>query len=181
MRTSHCSLQIPEPSSTKRPFSSGGLTGNIFACAYGARRSYELGSTPEGGSAGFSGTGPFALVGTVVGYAVERYYASGHSFSEIWVRNLANGEIVNRVPNGSPGRPGDIGIGETTAIVVRRDGAAAWIARASTGGIQVRSVDAAGNGHLLAVSPEIEPNSLALAGSTVYWSEAGKPFSATLE
>ena len=86
------------------------------------------------------------------------------------------------MPNGSPAEPGDVGLGETTTIVVKRDGAVAWINRASRelGSIQVRSVDATGS-HLLAASPEIEPDSLALAGSTLYWAEGGKPFSATLE
>jgi hypothetical protein len=159
----------------KAPVSSEGLTGEIYACAYGARRTYDLGPSTEGSSAGSIRTTPFSLAGPVVAYAVERSYR--HSFSEIWVRNLASGELLEKRPNG-PGEPGNIGIGETTAIVVKRDGSVAWIARASNG-IQVRSADAAGS-HLLAASPEIEPYSLALAGSTVYWSQRGKPMSATL-
>lgn len=162
--------------------SSEGLTGHIFACAYGARRSYDLGYSPEGGSAGFIGTGPFALAGSVVAYAVEKSFTSAHSFAEIWVRNLANGELIYKEPNGPPAEPGDVGLGETTAIVVKRDGSVAWITRASEalGSVQVRSIDETGS-HLLAASPEIGPRSLALAGSTLYWTQAGKPMSAVLE
>jgi len=105
----------------------------------------------------------------------------GHSFEEVWVRNLATGNVIHRMPNGSPAEPGDVGLGETTAIVVKRDGAVAWIVRASAelGSIQVRSVDKTGS-HLLAASPEIAPESLALAGSTLYWTQGGKPMSTTL-
>ncbi len=167
----------------KAPVTSEGLTGDIFACAYGARRSYDLGPTPEGGggSAGFVGTGPFALAGTVIAYSVGEFYPSGHSFNEIVVRNLVNGAVIHKMPNGLPGEPGDIGSGETTAIVVKRDGSMAWIARTSEAfaDVEVHSVDAAGS-HVLAASSEIEPDSLALAGSTLYWTEGGKPFSVTL-
>ena len=64
----------------------------IFGCANGSRRSYRLGRTPEGSSAGSIGTGPFALAGPVVAYSTEEYYTLGSSFSEIWVRNLVHWE-----------------------------------------------------------------------------------------
>jgi hypothetical protein len=161
--------------------SSEGLTGDIYGCAYSARRSYDLGGTPEGGSAGSSGTRPLALAGPVVAYGIGESYTSGHSFREIWVRNLASGRVIHRMPNGSPAKQGDVGIGETTAIVVKRDGSMAWIARASEklGSVQVRAVDRTG-GHLLAASPEIEPKSLALVGGALRWTEGGRRFSASL-
>jgi hypothetical protein len=154
----------------------------IYGCADGSRRSYTLGRVIEGSASGSVGTGPFALAGPVVAYGAEKSFTGGHSFSEVWVRDLATGKILHRFPDGSPAEPGDVGIGETTAIVVRRDGSVAWITRASRqlGGIQVRSVDATGS-HLLASSPEIEPKSLALAGSTLYWTQGGKPMLGTLE
>jgi len=34
---------------------------------------------------------------------------------------------------------------------------------------------------VLATGTSIDPSSLALAGSTLYWSEAGKPFTAQLD
>jgi hypothetical protein len=154
----------------------------IYGCAHGSRRSYRLGRVIEGSAAGSVGTGPFALAGPVVAYGIEKSFTEGHSFSEVWVRDLSTGKILRKIPDGSPAEPGDVGIGETTAIVVKRDGSVAWITRASRqlGGIQVRSVDATGS-HLLAASPEIEPKSLALAGNTLYWTQGGKPMLGTLE
>jgi len=84
--------------------------------------------------------------------------------------------------NGSPAAPGDVGLGVTTAIVVTGDGSVAWIVRSGpvVGDFQVRSMDKAGEHVLATASVEIDPESLALAGSTVYWSEGGRPFSAQL-
>jgi hypothetical protein len=41
-------------------------------------------------------------------------------------------------------------------------------------------LDASGN-HLLATSLNIDPHSLALAGSTVYWMDGGKPVAVQLK
>jgi hypothetical protein len=155
----------------------------IFGCAHGAKRSYHIGLPPYGGPGGSGGVGPVALVGPIVAYGVGESggiegVTESHSSNEIWVRNLRTGKLIHRMPNGSPAKPGDVGLGDTTAIVVKSDGSVAWIV--GTGdGPQVRSVDKTGS-HLLAVSPEIGPTSLALAGSTLYWTQGGKPMSAML-
>lgn len=164
----------------KAPESPKGLTGNVFACAYRAKRPYHLGPAPSGGAAGSANTGPITLVGSIVAYGVGESFEE-HGYSEIWVRNLATGKVIHRTPNGSPAKPGDVGLGETTAIVATSGGSVAWIVRASgeLGSIQVRSVDQTGE-HLLAASPEIAPDSLALAGSTLYWTQGGKPYTAPL-
>jgi hypothetical protein len=155
----------------------------IFGCAHGAKRSYHIGLPPYGGPGESGGVGPVALVGPIVAYDVgERAgVESTRSVEEIWVRNLRTGKLIHRIPNGSPPEPGDVGLGDTAAIVVKSDGSVAWIVRAGEklGGIQVRSVDKTGS-HLLATSPEIDPTSLALAGSTLYWTQGGKPMSAAL-
>ncbi len=169
----------------KAPTSPESLGGDIFACSYSNKHSFRLGSELYGGPSGSGGVLPVALAGPVVAYGVGESYTgpSGHSFREIMVRNLVTGKLILKTPNGSPAEPGDIGLGETTAIVVKSNGSVAWIVRAGLaqlGGIQVRSVDKTGS-HLLAASPEIEPDSLALAGSTLYWMQGGKPMSATLD
>jgi hypothetical protein len=165
----------------RAPFSVEMLPRYIFGCAKGSRRSFRLGPLPYGGPSGSGGVLPIALAGPVVAYGVGESYESGHSFREIWVRNLVTGRVIHRVPNGSPAEPGDVGLGTTAAIVVKRDGAVAWIARASEklGSIQVRAVDKTGS-HLLAASPKIEPKSLALVGGALHWTE-GRRFSASLE
>jgi hypothetical protein len=161
--------------------------GGVFGCAHGAKRAHHLGPTSYGsGTSGSGGTYPIALAGPIVAYDVGEsggmeVLSNRHTSNEIWVRNLRTGKLIHRMPNGSPAEPGDIGLGETTAIVVKSDGSVAWIVRAGErlGGIQVRSADKTGS-HLLAASPEIAPNSLALAGSTLYWTQGGKPMSAAL-
>jgi hypothetical protein len=153
--------------------------GTIRGCAYGARRSYYMGPVDFGSSGGSGGTYPIVLAGAVVAYDVGETYRGEPSRHEIWVRDLASGELLLRVPNGAPAKPGDIGIGETWAIVVKRDGSVAWIA--DDDGTQELWVSDKAGTHLLVGSPEIAPESLALAGSTLYWTEAGKPMSAQLE
>jgi hypothetical protein len=157
----------------------------IFGCAHGAKRSYHIGLPPYGGPGESGGVVPVTLVGPIVAYGVgENGGIEGvtetHSSHEIWVRNLRTGKLIHRMPNGSPpAKPGYVGLGDTTAIVVKSDGSVAWIV--GTGdGAQVRSADKTGEHLLAAASPAIDPNSLALAGSTLYWTQGGKPMSATL-
>jgi hypothetical protein len=136
--------------------------GEEYACAYAGKRAFLVGPPPYGSASGSGGVSPIALAGPVAAYADGYSGSQGHSVEEVWVRNLATGRLLYRMPNGSPAEPGDVGLGGTTAIVVKSDGSVAWIVRAGSelGGIQVRSVDASGS-HLLAVSPAIEPDSLA--------------------
>ena len=154
----------------------------VFGCAYGAKHTYHFGPPPYGGPGESGGVGPIVLAGPIVAYDVgERAGvtpSNSRSVEEIWVRNLRTGKLIHRMPNGSPAEPGDIGLGDTVAIVVKSDGSVAWTVRASNS-IQVRSADKTGE-HLLASSPEITPESLALAGSTLYWTQDGKPMSAML-
>jgi hypothetical protein len=153
----------------------------IFGCARGAGRAFYLGPFVEGGSSGSVGTSLIVLAGPVVAYGTEQN-GQEVTHEEIWVRNLRTGRVLHHVPNGERPNPHSVGLGETAAIVVRADGAVAWTVRAgeTRGGIQLRSVDASGS-HLLAMSPTIDPRSLALAGSTVYWTDDGKPASAQLK
>jgi hypothetical protein len=66
-------------------------------------------------------------------------------------------------------------------IVVKNDGAVAWINDTvqEENRFEVHAFDATGE-RVLAVGSNIAPESLALAGSTLYWTQGGKPFSATL-
>ncbi len=151
----------------------------IFGCAYGAKRAFYLGPSPYGSAQVSGGTSPIMLAGPIVAYAVDQSnIVREHEVHEVWVRNLRTGKLIHRMPNGSPAESGNIGLGDTTAIVVKSDGSVAWIVGTSDGP-QVRSVDQAGE-HLLAATPEIDRSSLALAGSTLYWLQGGKPMSATL-
>ncbi len=150
----------------------------VFGCAHRGSRAYYLGPPTSGGSSGSESTAPIALAGPTVAFGKAMSLIFGNSFREIWVRNLRTGKLIHRSPNGSPPAPGSVGLGETTAIVVKRNGSVAWIVR-TRDGLQVRSIDGAGS-HLLAASPEIAPSSLALADSMLRWTQSGKRMSAVL-
>ncbi len=104
------------------------------------------------------------------------------------VRGLRTGRILHRVSTGAraPGGGGGVGPGPATAIVVKRDGAVAWITEAwirppdTDLYFEVHALDRRGE-RLLALAPGIDPASLALAGSRLYWTQGGKPMSATLD
>lgn len=105
------------------------------------------------------------------------------SHERIVVRDLRSGRSVIRESHGVHGLYG------VEQIVVKSDGAVAWMVRVNAGYLgkpvqtQVYAVDASGN-RLLAEGWEgldpIERDSLALAGNTLYWTKSGKPFSAPL-
>lgn len=98
------------------------------------------------------------------------------------IRDLRTGRIVHRVPTGTPTEPTPryVGLGSAVAIVVKSDGSAAWIVAPGTSEYQVHAVDKSGS-RVLASGTNIDPHSLALAGSTLYWRQGGKAESATLK
>jgi hypothetical protein len=165
-----------------------GLHVSIFACARGARHIYDLGPSPQcgGGGGGCESVENVALAGTVVAY--ERTSATGalqtHAGAEysIVVRELRTGRTLEKVPTGTNSVLAEsAGSGPATALVVKSDGAVAWIVQKNVheGKYQVHALDRSG-ARVLAVGPDIDPGSLALAGSTLYWTQGGKPFSTTL-
>jgi hypothetical protein len=171
--------EAPEP-----PGPSGGL--GVWGCVYG-HRPYFLGPLPYDSASGSGGLKDETLSGSDVAY---EEYSSGSTESgtaewRVIVRDLRNGHVLHREPTGiaSPSNPKIIGAGFTRAIVVKSDGAVAWIVeypvRQETA-YEVHAVDGTGS-RLLASGSNIGPTSLALAGSTLYWTQGGVPFSALLK
>lgn len=168
----------------------------IFGCAFDTRRSYVLGEpTPKAGTpSGISGITLETLSGTIVAYEAGSGGPTGADWVVV-VRDLSTGKVLHSVPTGTPAHPKpprveggltirDVGIGPAKSIVVKSDGAVAWIAQDAVEGstytsYQVHALDKTGS-RVLASGPNIEPHSLALAGSTLYWTEGGKPMSAAL-
>jgi hypothetical protein len=161
----------------------------VRGCAYGQKRSYLLGEVEEHGSSygggGSSGVRLATLAGTVVAYTESAVYGSGKEEAPRFlmvVRDLSTGRILHRVETGRFVKPEatPVSVGLTTALVVKSDGAVAWIVETGIPTIyQVYAIDKTGR-RLLASSTGIVPYSLALAGNTVYWTQGGQPFSAPL-
>jgi hypothetical protein len=152
----------------------------IWGCTYG-HKSILLGGielcdgSPCGGPERETLAGPLVAYQDGSGGELSRTYV-------VVVRNLHTGEVIRRAPTGTlvPPQPSVIGVGPAVSIVAKPDGAVAWITE--TGyptEYQVHEVDNSGS-RTLASSREIEPFSLALAGSTLYWTQNGQAMSAPL-
>jgi hypothetical protein len=160
-------------------------------CVYGRKHSYKINEeyVPQPTEVD-SGIANLALSGMTVAY--EESYYGGSRYTEeqenleewrVVVRDLRTGRALHEVPTGmkSPAHPKFVGDGPTTAIVVKSDGAVAWILAAvqEHATYQVHALDKTGN-HVLATGSDIAPHSLAVAGNTLYWTQGGKPTSAAL-
>ncbi len=93
------------------------------------------------------------------------------------VRDLRNGRLLHNVPT----------VGTVEAMVLKSDGATAWILESRGQSpahpvteYEVQAVDKNGS-RMLAAGSDIDPSSLAVAGRTLYWTQGGKPFSASLD
>jgi len=172
----------------------------VRGCVDGHKRSYAIGDPVEcsgGGSAsGCWGIGRETLAGTMVAYEETSVSSEGNEGGSssylVVVRDLRTGRVLHRLPTGTPlhASPGYVGVGAVAAIVVKSNGSVAWIAddyERSSGAdtpsetryFDVEAVDPSGS-RLLAAGPNIDLSSLALAGSTLYWTQGGKPASTAL-
>jgi len=168
---------------------------NIYGCTARGRRAFYLGGAASFGSQGGGGIEGEALGGTFVAYENVSVTTSEipHPGSyEVIVRDLHNGRFVRRLPTGPrPVNPANtsfrygFGVGPTRAIVVKNDGAVAWMVEDYSrlvGGHTVYDVYAADRSgtRLLAFGEDVDRYSLALAGSDIYWTQGGNPFTAPL-
>jgi hypothetical protein len=164
----------------------------VYGCAYGRRRSYFIGKIADCGSSGCVGVEHEVLAGPLVAYEDFSIGGVGSMSAShlVVVRDLRSGRFLRKLPTGMSGssNPKIIGTSSTTAIVLRSDGAVAWIVEPACAGAaadgptcyEVHAVDRTGS-RILASGTDIDPHSLALAGSTLYWTQGGKPFAATLK
>ena len=156
-------------------------------CVYGSRRSFRLGIELVSGSPYASfGVRNVTLAGSTVAYESERSNGTGEferSERYVLVTDLRTGGVLHKVPTGASRHPElkVIGAGEVRAIVAKSDGTVAWVNDTvqAENRFEVHALDKTGE-RVLAVGSNIVPTSLALAGSTLYWTQGGKPFSATL-
>jgi hypothetical protein len=72
------------------------------------------------------------------------------------------------------------GDGYVLDLVLRRDGAVAWINEGGRGQYEVHAADRSGE-RMLASGTSIDPKSLKLGAGKLYWAQGAKPFSASLD
>ena len=158
----------------------------IFGCVHGRSRAYELGTAARcgGGGGGCGGIKKETLTGPIVAYEEGSSSNGGPNESGtvhylLVVRDLLSGRVLHRVATGTPriASGSSEGIGPAVDIIIKGDGAMAWIVATSpeAGTYQVHAIDGSGN-RLLASGSDINPYSLAVAGSTLYWTQGGEPF-----
>ncbi|MGD0454472.1 MAG: hypothetical protein ABSB69_12810 [Solirubrobacteraceae bacterium] len=156
----------------------------VLGCVRGEHRAYVLGRTLQGSEEGGGGIAKEVLAGPIVAYEKSSYSTSVLStgFSRVWVfvRDLRTGRILHKLPTGTAVHPGDVGKGRTSAIVVKADGAVAWINPIEAPvSWEIHAVDGSGS-RVLASGTGIDPHSLRLKGSTLSWVQSGKTEFATL-
>lgn len=165
-------------------------------CAYGHPGSFKIAEhrIPEPTEGWGGGAFHVTLDGSMVAYekwktSATRYYQEGEPLWSTWrviVRDARTGRIVRAVPTGTaqPAEPWFhfVGDGKATMIVLKGDGSVGWITdtEQENNRYEVHAADHNGS-RVLATGDDIDPNSLALAGSTLYWTQEGKPMSARLD
>jgi hypothetical protein len=159
---------------------------NVAGCVVGQRQTHVLGRPFGASTEGAGGIERATIAGTVVGYEQSQVPGVNQdtaSYNWIVVRDLRTGRVVHKVPTGERrgANPlGSVGAGRAVTIVVKADGAVAWIAEPLSGEYEVHALDRQGE-RLVAHGPDVEPHSLALRGSTLSWEEAGARSSAILD
>jgi hypothetical protein len=151
----------------------------VFGCAYRSHRSFLLGEVVSSSSGGSAGIQQETLFGPVAAYEEveidERFLGDRIEKRVIIVRDLRSGRIVHRVPTGTPldEAPQAIGI-----VVKPSNGATAWLVGTGVSTYQLNVITKR-SVRVLASGP-IDPSSLNIRGSKLYWTQGGKPMSASL-
>jgi hypothetical protein len=152
----------------------------VYGCADRAGKSYRLGTS--GFCTGADRVGPVALSGEVAAYGVQRCGVDTGTAQTV-VRRLSDGAVLHTAPATSR-FPGAESYQSLTAVVVKADGAVAWIgeARSIIGRgvvIEVHRYDGGGQAQL-DHGTGIAARSLRLRGSRLSWLHAGHTRTAIL-
>ena len=107
----------------------------------------------------------------------------GGTASTLDLRRTRDGRRVRRVAAAAPSGPGSLA--DVTDLLLRGDGTMAWIVErrdspTSPPRYELRRSATGSASSVLAQGSDLVPGSLALAGSTLYWTQAGTPRSAPL-
>ena len=166
--------------------------GGVFGCSFAHRRSFRLGSTER--SLREDAVSPVALAGSDAAYGRSNF-GIDTVMSAVAVTRLTDGKQLADFAATSIGRPE--GVQSVASVVVKRDGAVAWIGTDHSlvargrDVVEVHAVDAAAlpmpsvppsptAGRLLDSGPQVAPGSLRLHGSTLTWKHGAAVRHATL-
>ena len=157
----------------------------VYLCSYRSRRRAPIGVDDCFNASGVELT---RFAGKLLGIDYSTCTPGGTTAS-IVVRRTRTGRRLRRVdpaPDIALRTDGAVlTVVDVTDLVVRADGALAWIVRVDNpasgpAGYQVRSSSKGTGDQMEAQGDDIAPRSLALAGSTLYWTQGGAARSAAL-
>jgi hypothetical protein len=156
------------------------LRKKVYGCANGATRRYVLGSTGFCVNADAVGA-VVRLAAAYVGYSVATC-GIDNGTTIVYLRRLSDGAITRQ--HGATTTVGVESHQTVNSLVVRADGAVAWIATANSIGApklvrQVERLDSHGFA-LLDSGRGIAPNSLDLHGTLISWTDHGTVHDAKL-
>jgi hypothetical protein len=151
----------------------------VYGCASGGAKSYKLGQRAS--CIGASRVSPVKVAGRMAAYGLERCGVDT-GFTEVVVRRLTSGAQLHSLAATSP--PGAESFQSVDSLVLKPDGAVAWIGSGSSivghgRLVEVRKADRSGEA-LLDSGSAIDPRSLRLRRSTLTWKHASSTRSATL-
>jgi hypothetical protein len=160
-----------------RAFSRGGV---VYACLVRTSKLYRLGRVDT--CIGTDRAGPVVLARELVAYGLERC-GIDTGFTQVIVLRLSDGKRL-RAEAALTGPLGPESYVTVTALVLKADGAAAWIASGQSLGThgrlrEVNRAERAGRA-LLDSGLAIDPGSLRLHGSTLTWKRGRTTRSASL-
>jgi hypothetical protein len=152
----------------------------VYGCSVQRGRSLRLGHASR--SITESRVGPVAVAGDVAAYGLSRFGVDTVS-SAVEVRRLTDGAVLHDLSAASSVGPEFFQ--SVGSVVVKTDGAVAWVGSASSiisrgrAVVQVRAADSSGE-RTLDSGRGIDSGSLRLRGSTLSWRDAGVTRHATL-
>jgi len=153
---------------------------SVYGCSTTSRRRFRLGSSSSSLREGR--VGPVALAGAEAAYGLA-FHSVDTGSAEVVVRRLTDGKVLHTAAAIS--RPaGPESFGSVTALVVKGDGAVAWIGEGSWSvgrghEIEVHRLDSRGQAEL-DHGAGIAPSSLRRHRSRLTWAHSGRQRTATL-
>ncbi len=155
--------------------------GTVYGCASGDHGRYVLGK--RGTCLRAAAVAPVTVAGRFAAYGLQRCGVDTGS-TQVLVRRLTDGRVVHSAPASSP--PGPEGFQTVTSLVLKADGAVAWIATGRSLGrsasvVEVWRVDRSGAQARLDFGPAIVAGSLRLHSAMLSWRHGQATRTATLQ